>query len=59
MLQLIHKNKVSIYDIPIAEILDQYMTILHEMQTTDMDVAGDFIAMAAQLMLIKSRMLLP
>ncbi|MDO5548407.1 MAG: segregation/condensation protein A [Eubacteriales bacterium] len=59
LLQLIHKNKVSIYDIPIAEILDQYMAILHEMQTMDMDVAGDFIAMAAQLMLIKSRMLLP
>jgi segregation and condensation protein A len=59
LLQLIHKNKVSIYDIPIAEILDQYMAILHEMKTLDMDVAGDFIAMAAQLMLIKSRMLLP
>ena len=59
LLQLIHKNKVSIYDIPIADILDQYMAVLHEMQTADMDVAGDFIAMAAQLMLIKSRMLLP
>lgn len=59
LLQLIHKNKVSIYDIPIAEILDQYMEIIQQMQSADMDVAGDFIAMAAQLMLIKSRMLLP
>ena len=59
LLQLIHKNKVSIYDIPIADILEQYMEVLHQMKTADMDVAGDFIAMAAQLMLIKSRMLLP
>ncbi|MGN1015260.1 MAG: segregation and condensation protein A [Butyricicoccus sp.] len=59
LLQLIHKNKVSIYDIPIAEILEQYMDVLRRMKTADMDVAGDFIAMAAQLMLIKSRMLLP
>ncbi len=59
LLQLIHKNKVSIYDIPIAEILEQYMEVLRQMQSADMDVAGDFIAMAAQLMLIKSRMLLP
>lgn len=59
LLQLIHKNKVSIYDIPIAEILDQYMEVVQEIQRADMDTAGDFIAMAAQLMLIKSRMLLP
>lgn len=59
LLQLIHKNKVSIYDIPIAEILEQYLAVLKEIQAADMDVAGDFIAMAAQLMLIKSRMLLP
>ena len=59
LLHLITKNKVSIYDIPIAEILEQYMAVLREAETMDMDVAGDFIAMAAQLVYIKSRMLLP
>ena len=59
LLHLISKNKVSIYDIPIAEILEQYMAVLHEAEHMDLDVAGDFIAMAAQLVYIKSRMLLP
>ncbi|MDO4174079.1 MAG: segregation/condensation protein A [Eubacteriales bacterium] len=59
LLHLISKNKVNIYDIPISLILEQYMEILREAQSADMEVAGDFIAMAAQLMLIKSRMLLP
>ena len=59
LLHLIAKNKVSIYDIPIAEILDQYMEVLHGAEAMDLDVAGDFVAMAAQLVYIKSRMLLP
>lgn len=59
LLHLIAKNKVSIYEIPIAQILDQYMEILQDARAMDMDVAGDFIAMAAQLMYIKSKMLLP
>lgn len=59
LLHLIAKNKINIYDIPISLILEQYMEVLREAQATDMEVAGDFIAMAAQLMLIKSRMLLP
>ena len=59
LLHLIAKNKVNIYDIPISLILEQYMEVLREAQSADMEVAGDFIAMAAQLMLIKSRMLLP
>ena len=59
LLHLIAKNKVSIYDIPIAQILDQYMEVLNQAQAMDMDVAGDFIAMAAQLVYIKSKMLLP
>ena len=59
LLHLISKNKVSIYDIPIAEILEQYMAVLHEAERMDLDVAGDFIAMAAQLVYIKSKMLLP
>lgn len=59
LLHLIGKNKVSIYDIPIAEILEQYMAVLSRARSLDMDVAGDFIAMAAQLVYIKSKMLLP
>ena len=59
LLHLIAKNKVSIYDIPIASILEQYLEILHAAEGMDLDVAGDFIAMAAQLVYIKSRMLLP
>lgn len=59
LLHLISKNKVNIYDIPIAVILKQYMAVLDNAQAMDMDVAGDFIAMAAQLLLIKSKMLLP
>lgn len=59
LLHLIAKNKVSIYDIPIAEILEQYMAVLHAAEAMDLDVAGDFVAMAAQLVYIKSKMLLP
>ena len=59
LLHLIAKNKVSIYDIPLTEILSQYMAILHEAASMDLEIAGDFIAMAAQLMLIKSKLLLP
>ncbi len=59
LLKLISRNKVDILDIPIALILDQYMEYVSELQCVDPDVAGDFIAMAAELMLIKSKMLLP
>lgn len=59
LLALLAKNKVSIYDIPIALIFDQYMDYLARMQKLDMDIAGEFLEMASRLMLIKSRMLLP
>lgn len=59
LLSLIAKNKVDIYDIPIALILEQYLAYLEQMRLMDMEVAGEFIVMAADLMLIKSRMLLP
>ncbi len=59
LLSLIAKNKVDIYDIPIALILDQYMEYIEKMRQMDMEIAGEFIVMAAELMLIKSRMLLP
>ena len=59
LLGLITKNKLDIYDIPIALILDQYLEYLDRMRAMDMEIAGEFIVMAADLMLIKSRMLLP
>lgn len=59
LLTLIQKNKVSITDIPIALICDQYMSYITEAQALDMDIASEFIVMASELMLIKSRMLLP
>ena len=59
LLGLITKNKVDIYDIPIAMILEQYLEYLDRMREMDMEIAGEFIVMAADLMLIKSRMLLP
>ena len=59
LLTLIQKNKVSITDIPIALICDQYMAYITEAQMLDMDVASEFIVMASELMLLKSRMLLP
>ncbi|MBO5734521.1 MAG: segregation/condensation protein A [Clostridia bacterium] len=59
LLALISKHKIDIFDIPIAEICDQYNAYLDSMQKLDMEVAGEFIVMAAELMLIKSRMLLP
>ena len=59
LLRLIAKNKVDIMDIPIALILDQYLEYMAQLEKTDAEIAGDFIAMAAELMLIKSKMLLP
>ena len=59
LLTLISKNKVSITDIPIAIICDQYMEYIEEAQRMDLDIASEFIVMASELMLIKSRMLLP
>ena len=59
LLNLIAKNKLNIYDIPIAELLEQYMVQIHEMQAADMDVASEFLDMAARLVHIKSVSLLP
>ena len=59
LLTLIQKNKVSITDIPIALICDQYVEAITDAQELDMDVAAEFLVMASELMLIKSRMLLP
>ena len=59
LLTLISKNKVSISDIPIALICDQYMEYINEAKRMDLEVASEFIVMASELMLIKSKMLLP
>ena len=59
LLSLISKNKMNIEDIPISIICDQYMAYIAEAQRLDMEVASEFIVMASELMLIKSRMLLP
>ncbi len=59
LVHLIRKNEVDIYDIPIALITEQYLQYLEWMQTLNIDLAGDFILMAATLAQIKSRMLLP
>ncbi|HVY69989.1 MAG TPA: segregation/condensation protein A [Verrucomicrobiae bacterium] len=59
LLFLIRKNEIDIYDIPIGEVTRQYLEILHAMEKLDLDVAGDFFVMAATLMHIKSRLLLP
>ena len=59
LLTLISKNKVSITDIPIAMICDQYVEYIENAQRMDPDIASEFIVMASELMLIKSRMILP
>ena len=59
LMALIQKNKVNIEDIPISLICDQYLEYLQVAQSMDMEIAGEFIVMASELMRIKSRMLLP
>lgn len=59
LLHLIEKNKVDIYDIPIVEITEQYLEYIKAMTTEDMNVMSEFLVMAATLLDIKCRMLLP
>jgi segregation and condensation protein A len=59
LLHLIDKNKVNIYDIPIVEITEQYMEYIRQMETKNLDVMSEFLVMAATLINIKSKMLLP
>ena len=59
LLSLIAKNKLDIYDIPIAQLLDQYMEQIALMREADLDVASEFLEMAARLVQIKSASLLP
>jgi segregation and condensation protein A len=59
LLYLIKKDELDIYDIPIERITNQYMQYMELMRMLDLNIAGEFIVMAATLMMIKSRMLLP
>lgn len=59
LLHLIEKNKIDIYDIPIVEITEQYLDYIRQMETDDMNVMSEFLVMAATLIDIKCRMLLP
>ena len=59
LLHLIEKNKIDIYDIPIVEITNQYMEYIQAMEQEDLNVMSEFLLMAATLLDIKCRMLLP
>ena len=59
LMHLIESNKIDIYDIPIVEITEQYIGYLRNLQELDMELASEFLVMAATLLQIKSRMLLP
>src|SRR5215211_5231221 len=59
LLHLIRQEQVSIYDIPVARITDEYLRYLQVMQELDIAVAGDFLVMAATLIELKTKMLLP
>ncbi len=59
LLHLIDKNKIDIYDIPIVEITEQYLDYIKQMERSDMNVMSEFLVMAATLIDIKCRMLLP
>ncbi len=59
LLHLIEKNKIDIYDIPIVEITEQYLDYIRQMESEDMNVMSEFLVMAATLVDIKCRMLLP
>lgn len=59
LLSLIAKHKLDIYDIPISQLLEQYLEYISQMQSHDMDVASEFLEMASRLVYIKTMMLLP
>lgn len=59
LMHLIEKNKIDIYDIPIAMVTEQYLAYIAQMREFDIEVASEFLVMAATLLQIKSRMMLP
>lgn len=59
LLHLINRYEIDIYDIPVAQITEQYMAYIHAMQELELDIASEYLVMAATLLAIKSKMLLP
>src|SRR6478672_10939802 len=59
LLYLVRKNEVDVLDIPVAKLADQFLDYLHVMRELDVELAGDFLVMAATLMEAKSRALVP
>src|SRR5574344_1078192 len=59
LIQLIEKDKIDIYDIPIVSITEQYISYINDMKEYNLDIASEFLLMAAILLQIKSKMLLP
>jgi segregation and condensation protein A len=59
LLHLVRENKVSVWDIPIAKICDQYQAVLRRMEVLDLEIGGEYLLLAAWLLAIKSRLLLP
>ncbi|MGG3834365.1 segregation/condensation protein A [Geobacillus thermocatenulatus] len=59
LLHLINRYEIDIYDIPVAQITEQYMAYIHAMQVLELDIASEYLVMAATLLAIKSKMLLP
>lgn len=59
LLHLIHRLEIDIYDIPMAELTEQYIDHIHAMQTLELNEASEYLVMAATLLAIKSRMLIP
>ena len=59
LLHLIEKDKINIYDIPISQITEQYLDYMSHMETEDLNIVSDFLLMAATLLDIKAKMLLP
>lgn len=59
LLQLVEKEKVDIFEVPLAKIADEYVAVLEEMERANLEVGGEFLVIASQLTYIKSRLLLP
>src|SRR4051794_34183429 len=59
LLHLINRLEIDIYDIPMAEITEQYLSYIHTMKHLELDVASEYLVMAASLLAIKSKMLVP
>src|SRR5690606_4106514 len=59
LLHLINRLEIDIYDIPVAEITEQYLFYIHTMKELQLDIASEYLVMAATLLAIKSKMLLP